>query len=394
MNKLKALGSSAIALYFIIGLEIMIMISPFAGLFYSAFNPFLLATASNPATRWLSAFYLPHMVVPPDDFLKSVRIAGSALFVAGLSGFLACAVQVYANKFMKKGAALNGLYSYIRHPQYVMLGVSGLGLAILWPRFLVAALWFVMVVFYYFLSKDEERRMLKDYPDSYAGYMERTGMFLPRRVEGLMPRLNHAGRVVAFALLGLLVIGGAFALRAYTVSHLPLWSAPNAAVLAIMPDDMQMLDHRMAAIMGLPEVKARLRDDRRYLVYFMPRNYIMQGLIADTGGDWRLYKQHHTLGMITDWVFHPFRHLSEHHHLMDQHAEHDAGQPAEGGVVRRLIYLEIPTARSNDPSELFSINAKRLPVFMLDVDVHSLLVIEIKDLPADTGWGSVPTHVF
>ena len=32
MNKMRAVFSSAIVLYFIIGLEIMIMISPFAGI--------------------------------------------------------------------------------------------------------------------------------------------------------------------------------------------------------------------------------------------------------------------------------------------------------------------------------------------------------------------------
>jgi hypothetical protein len=65
MNKKKTLLGSAIVLYFIIGLEILIMISPFAGYFYAVFNPFLLETAKYPATKWLSAFFLPHMVCRP-----------------------------------------------------------------------------------------------------------------------------------------------------------------------------------------------------------------------------------------------------------------------------------------------------------------------------------------
>ncbi len=124
MNKKRALGNSAIVLYFIIGLEIMIMISPFAGFFYSVFNPFLLGLAAYPATKWLSAFFLPHMVVPPNDFLKFIRVMGSVLFVLGMGIFFVCALQVYANKFLKKGTALKGLYSVIRHPQYVGLGVG------------------------------------------------------------------------------------------------------------------------------------------------------------------------------------------------------------------------------------------------------------------------------
>ena len=88
MNKSKALFSSAIVLYFIIALEFLIMISPFAGLFYSVFNPLLVAAGSHPATRWLSAFFLPHMVVPPNALLQFIRVMGSVLFVLGMGWFL------------------------------------------------------------------------------------------------------------------------------------------------------------------------------------------------------------------------------------------------------------------------------------------------------------------
>jgi hypothetical protein len=47
---------STIVLYFIIAFEVLIMISPFAGLFYSVFNPMLLKLAARPSTRRLSDF--------------------------------------------------------------------------------------------------------------------------------------------------------------------------------------------------------------------------------------------------------------------------------------------------------------------------------------------------
>lgn len=391
MNKTKVLGNSAILLYFIIGLEIMIMISPFAGFFYSVFNPFLLGLASYPATKWLSAFFLPHMVVPPDDFLKFIRVMGSVLFVLGMGIFFVCALQVYANKFLKKGTALKGLYSVIRHPQYVGLAVAGIGLSILWPRFLVPVLWLVMILLYYFLSKDEERRMLKQYPDTYKPYMEKTGMLLPRRLERIVLPDSAAGRLAAFALIVALTVGGAFYLRDYTVKHLTLWSDSNVSALAIIPDDLMKMEHRMRDILKLEEVKSRLRNDDHYLVYFLPADYIMQGLIADTGGDWKLYKRHHTVSMITDWIFHPFRHLTEgHHHGAAGHAM----QSMQAGVVRRLLFLRIENVQVKEPSDLLSINAKRVPVMMLDMEIHNMIVKDFKELQHDTGWGTVPTPVF
>ena len=195
---------------------------------------------------------------------------GSVLFVAGLAVFLVCALQVYASKFLKTGPALKALYSVIRHPQYLSLAVSGIGLAILWPRFLVVVLWIAMVLVYYLLAKDEERRMLKQFPESYRKYMERSGMFLPKRIEQSLGFSTTAGRLVLFVLLSSFAIGGAFLLRDYTITHLPLWSESNVAVLPIMPQDEPMLEHRMADILKLEEVKSKLHSGESYLVYFMP----------------------------------------------------------------------------------------------------------------------------
>ena len=59
--------------------------------------------------------------------------------------------------------------------------MAGLGLSILWPRFLVIPLWLVMIVIYYFLSKDEERRMLKGHPDSTDRIWKEQACFCQRR---------------------------------------------------------------------------------------------------------------------------------------------------------------------------------------------------------------------
>jgi len=313
MNTRKTLLGSALVLYFVIAFEVLIMISPFAGLFYSVFNPVLLKLASNSVTRWLSAFYLPHMVLPQDDFLKFVRVMGSVLFLVGMTVFVVCAGQIYFAKFTKKGAVIGGLYSFIRHPQYLALGVAGLGLSILWPRFLTIVLWLIMTLIYYVLAKDEERRMLKAHEMAYRAYMGKTGMFLPRGLERFLIPTSNFGKVLLAIGFGAMVIGAAFLLRAYTISQLTTWTkAQNVTGIAILPEDGVMMDHRMTDILALKEVKDRLSDNKHYLVYFIPQFYIMQGMIADTGGDWKLFNQHHSMAMITDWIFNPFGHLRGH----------------------------------------------------------------------------------
>src|SRR5579864_6872192 len=114
-------ANSAIVLSFVVALEFVIMISPFAFVFYAALNPFLLALNQSALTRWLTAFFLPHMVVPSDFFLRALRVAGSVAFLGGMFAFLVCAVQVYAGKLFRPAIAHRGLYTLIRHPQYVAL---------------------------------------------------------------------------------------------------------------------------------------------------------------------------------------------------------------------------------------------------------------------------------
>jgi protein-S-isoprenylcysteine O-methyltransferase Ste14 len=402
MTKSRGLLGAAIILYFIIALEILIMISPFAAFFYAAFNPILLWFAKWSATRWLAAFFLPHMILPPGLILQTVRVAGSILFVGGTAIFLACAGQVYLHKFLQRGPVFGGLYRWIRHPQYLGLGAAGLGLAILWPRFLTIVLWAFMVGLYYLLARDEERRMVNQFGDQYRQYMSRTGMFLPRRLERAanhmpFPHSRVLQPLLGFVLLVALVVGGAFALRAYTVARLQLWSEGRITAITILPGDSFMLEHRMPALLDLPEVRSRLDQiPGPVLVYLLPQHYVMQGMIADTGPQWRLYKHHQTLVMIIDWILHPFRHLQGGHMMM----HHDAGGTSEkstsaDGIIRRLIFLRIDAPQSRiTPRLIFGINTLRVPQFFIDVDIHNLKLLDVQSLGPGTGWGRVPTPMF
>ena len=133
-------GRGSIVVFFIMAFEVMIMISPFAFFFYSVFNPIFKWLDQYTVTKWLTSFFLPHMILPPTLFLKTVRILGSAFFIIGALSFIICALQVYLGKIFKWGIADKGPYSHIRHPQYLSFGIWGIGMSILWPRFIVLAL--------------------------------------------------------------------------------------------------------------------------------------------------------------------------------------------------------------------------------------------------------------
>ncbi len=72
-----------------------------------------------------------------------------------------------------------GIYRYVRHPQYLGLIVLTIGLLIQWPTIITLAMWPVLVLMYYRLAKREEREAREAYGERYVEYELRTPMFLP-----------------------------------------------------------------------------------------------------------------------------------------------------------------------------------------------------------------------
>ncbi len=406
------IAQGGILVFFIMAFEVMIMISPFAFFFYSVFNPIFHWLDAYPMTRWLTHFFLPHMILPPTVPLKIIRISGSVLFVAGCITFIICALQVYLGKIFNWGIASRGIYRFIRHPQYTSLGVWGVGMAILWPRFIVLSTLSIMFILYYFLAKDEEGRMGWQYGDSYKAYMKKTGMFFPcirKKESKTQMSANPLQPKNIFALLSLvaIVVGTGFVCRSVTLNSLQLKSKDNVTLVSIMPED----NEKESAILNAMQYGALefLNKNKDYLGYEMPVDYIMQGMIANTGAEHHLYKQHHTVGLIIDWVLHPFEHLrrspsahmakirnvdpamARRHHC--PLGINDQNMDCNNCKYRRIVFVEVdnPSNKHISGKELFAFNTKRIPVGFIDLDTKTGEIINKKRVESKTAWSDVPT---
>ncbi len=306
----KRLAAFSGAVFFVVmALEVMIMISPFAFFFYSVFSPVFNFLEQHSASRWATKFFLPHMILPPTLFLQTVRVAGSVFFLLGFFAFTVCALRVYLGKIFKWGVADKGLYRYIRHPQYLSLGIWGIGMAILWPRFIVLAMLSLMFILYYFLAQDEERRMVNQYGESYEQYLKTTGRFLPKVLErpfaSLGKKIPTSCKYFAVpVLIVILVMGTGVLLREITLNSLPFATHDNLTLVPILPEDSLLESKVLSGLLAGRQTGEIpfLQADKSYLGYVMPPDYIMQGMIADTGGHFHLYKKHHTVALIVDWV--------------------------------------------------------------------------------------------
>ena len=416
----RVAARGGIVLFFVMGLEVLIMISPFAFFFYSVFNPVFRWLGQCAATRWLTDFFLPHMLLPSTLLLQSIRVLGSVLFIAGCGVFVLCALQVYLGKLFKWGIASRGLYRYIRHPQYLALGVWGIGMSILWPRFIVLVTLSIMFILYYYLASDEESRMSRRYGDSYERYRRETGMFFPKLIESqlssvarFLPRSVLNGVTVS-ALVVCIVVGSGFLARAVTLRSLPLASQGNVTLLSILPEDRGLNADVLEGIAksqreGGHEV---LADDKDYLGYVMPPDYIMQGMIADTGGESHLFHQHQTIGLITDWVLHPFEHLrrspsaqmAQMHNVDPSVARrhhcpigvNDTALDCDHCPYRRVILVEVdhPGSTHRSGPALLALDTTRVPTEAIDIDARTGEIVNTIKVGRATAWSDVPTPAF
>ena len=407
---------AGIVVFFIVAFEIMIMISPFAFFFYSVFNPIFNWLDQFSSTRWLTSFFLPHMILPPTIFLKTMRIIGSAFFIIGAILFAVCALQVYLGKLFKWGIADKGLYKYIRHPQYLALGIWGIGMSILWPRFIVLATLSIMFILYYVLAKDEEQRMSTRYGASYREYIEKTGMFVPRSIERLFSFVNYivpktSQRYVVIPLIIIIfVIGSGFILREITLYSLHLETKDNLTVLSILPEDNQFKANVLNGIIkGQQNGKIMLSGEKNYLGYLMPADYIMQGMIANTGSEFHLFKQQNTIAMISEWVLHPFQHLrsspafhmAKMHHVdpvfaRRHHCPIGIDNPSldcNTCPYRRLIIDEVAHGNAGRMSgnDVLSFDTIRVPVYSVDINTETGEIVNIIPVEKATAWADVPT---
>jgi protein-S-isoprenylcysteine O-methyltransferase Ste14 len=272
--------------YLFITLEMLFMVTPFALYYYSVYSPLLAGPFSLPATAWLPAFFLPHLST------EALPGVGGLIFLLGLAGFVLTTFQLYCAKFRRRGVVQSGFYKHIRHPQYLFLALAGLGLLIVWPRFILLIVYINMLWFYYLLARSEERRMEARYGEVYREQTRRTWMFLPwepghylqQRTFGWI-RQRRARLIVIYTLSIAVAISAAFVFRGVSfalTTHMILPEQKIAAVSFLSGDERELRDMIKSAE-GAAQVQDRIKGDGWVLVQAMQGKRAVVHTMIDAG---------------------------------------------------------------------------------------------------------------
>lgn len=116
-----------------------------------------------------------------NEFLDYMSSSGMSvgLVITGLGLLLVIAGWRYIYR-SKEELVIKGVYSYVRHPQYLGLILVTLGWLVHWPTIPTAAMWPIIVIMYYRLARKEESEMEERFVDRYLLYKENVPMFVPK----------------------------------------------------------------------------------------------------------------------------------------------------------------------------------------------------------------------
>jgi len=393
----KVLKWLASALYGLVMIEVVIMISPFAFYWYSLYAPTLQGLHRWRATAWMEAFFLPHSVITTSRALEFMRWrVGSWAFGLGLLAALICAVQVYGTKLFKHRAATGWMYKYIRHPFYASLAVAGFGLLTIWPRIIILVLYLGMLFLYYFLARFEEKQVETAHPE-YAEYRKRTGMFLPGNPGGKLFRLFFAwipnrglALAASSAVIVVLVLGGALALRRDTIAHTSTDLLPQDRTLAIAiwptpPDRIQQV---VSAALQDDRVRTALEKEQgaAFTAHLLPNDYGMVSMFADVDTDHRMFSKV-SVRRITSWLGFAVPSVDP------RHKNRIMGSPQDDYKVV-FSRVDEPGDTQLPVSKVTYLSAKMTPVVIAYVDGANPVVDNVLIPPRRSFWGDITMPMF
>ena len=104
----------------------------------------------------------------------------SFVFIGGGFVLISAGWKVLYEAQQRKALATTGVYSYVRHPQYVGFISVMFGFLLQWPTLLTLAMFPVLVFMYVRLARGEEREALAQFGAAYQQYMKDVPAFIPR----------------------------------------------------------------------------------------------------------------------------------------------------------------------------------------------------------------------
>jgi protein-S-isoprenylcysteine O-methyltransferase Ste14 len=173
-----------------LGLVQAFLVALYAEMYGFPLTIYLLVRFFGLDRRYVSANLWSTLLGVGETGMMVAMLTGYGFLFVGLGLLIEGWREVYRAR-QKNRLATDGLYAFVRHPQYLGLFLALFGEGVVhWPTIFSVGLFPVIVIAYYLLARREERGALAQFGDEYRVYMSQVPMFIPRW--GQWRRLIHA----------------------------------------------------------------------------------------------------------------------------------------------------------------------------------------------------------
>ncbi len=360
--------------YILIVFEIVYMISPFGVLYYSVYGKGLNFLNNFAFTRWLTQFFLPHLTESKLFIFNVYKDLGWLLAYLGFVLFFINAVYLYFYKLIKKKPATGGIYSYIRHPQYLFLLICSFGLLLAWPRYLVLIVFVLMLYAYYFLAKHEEKECTEKYGIVYSDYLKKTNMFFPFKIiKFRFPLLLTIKKqyliflkwfLILFSFM--VVIYGAELLKSVSIDYLYSSYSTNSAFISLTKIDKITFSKVISiaesdTLTRIFLAKYNIKGKVKYINYIMPSEWYFADLPMNIPSQ------------ANDGHYTPVNYNK---------------------TTYKILFTKVTLSENADGKDIILKTLGRIPILEIEIDLQKQKVTQIKKTPNSTMWGNIPTPIF
>jgi len=132
---------------------------------------------------WITDSFFVRLSVFPAAHVPAFIRWPAGLMVAVVAALLAMAAhrRIFGGVTRQSGVVADGAYAIVRHPMYLGSWFFFLGLTLTTLSLAAAGVLLVMLLFYLFVSRQEEKLLLTRYGSRYRDYQAATPMFFPLR---------------------------------------------------------------------------------------------------------------------------------------------------------------------------------------------------------------------
>jgi len=133
---------------------------------------------------WVGDSFVFHHSTFLSKYVSFYILLPISLVILFCSGYLArSGLRIVFGEVREQPAVIRkGVFGIVRHPIYLGSILFYLGLIISTISLLSLAVWLIIIVFYYFISRYEEKLLLQKFGNDYQTYLDEVPMWIPRLI--------------------------------------------------------------------------------------------------------------------------------------------------------------------------------------------------------------------